>query len=187
MFTYNKLKMNLKQLELNYENANISYALQRLNMEKNVTQQFYNVYVLQENLRIAKNELANTQANYDITKSKTDEGMVAMEELYQADLNLMQSKSTVQDRTVSYENAKDQLKLTLGMDLYSDFSIVNPDVSTEEPVKVDVDKAIENGLNTRMELRQREIDIQNSEFTMIQTKAQNEFSRGFEFKAGYHR
>ncbi len=184
LFTYNKLKMNLKQLELNYENANISYALQRLNMEKNVTQQFYNVYVLQENLRIAKNELANTQANYDITKSKTDEGMVAMEELYQADLNLMQSKSTVQDRTVSYENAKDQLKLTLGMDLYSDFSIVNPDVSTEEPVKVDVDKAIENGLNTRMELRQREIDIQNSEFTMIQTKAQNEFSGDLSLRLG---
>ena len=184
LFTYNRLKMQLKQLELNYENANISYALQRLNMERNVTQQFYNVYMLQENLRIAKSELGNTQANYDIVKSKTDAGLVPMEELYQAELNLMQSKSTVQDRTVSYENAKDQLKLTLGMDLYTDFSIVNPDVSTEEPVKVDVDKAIENGLNTRMELRQREIDIQNSEFTMIQTKAQNEFSGSMNVRLG---
>ncbi len=119
LFTYNRLKMKLKQLELNYENANISYALQRLNMERNVTQQFYNVYMLQENLRIAKSELDNTQANYDIVKSKTEAGLVPMEELYQAELNLKQSKSTVQDRTVSYENAKDQLKLTLGMDLYT--------------------------------------------------------------------
>ena len=184
LFTYNRLKMQLDQLKLNYENANISYALQRLNLEKNVTQQFYNVYMMQENLRIAQNELSNTQANYDLVKSKTDEGLVAMEELYQAELNLMQSKSTVQQRTVSYENAKDQLKLTLGMDLYADFSIVKPDVSTEEAVKVDIDKAIENALNSRMELRQREIDIQNSEFTMIQTKAQNEFSGDLTLRLG---
>ncbi len=184
LFTYNRLKMNLKQLELNYENANISYALQRLNLERNVTQQFYNVFMLQENLRIAKKELENTQANYDIIKNKTEAGLVPMEELYQADLNLKQSQSTVQDRTVSYENAKDQLKLTLGMDLYKDFSIIQVDVSTEEPVKVDLDKAIDNGLKNRMELRQREIDIQNSEFTMIQTKAQNEFAGDLNLRLG---
>ena len=33
LFTYNKLKLQLKELELNYENANISYAIQRLNLE----------------------------------------------------------------------------------------------------------------------------------------------------------
>ena len=184
LFTYNKLSMQLKQLELNYENANISYALQRLNMEKNVTQQFYNVYMMQENLTIAKAELANTQANYDIVKNKADAGLVAQEELYQAELNLMQSKSTVADRTVSYENAKDQLKLTLGMDLDTDFSIVNINLATEKEVDVDLQKAIDNGLKNRMELRQREIDIQNSEFTMIQTKAQNEFNGDVSVRLG---
>lgn len=184
LFTYNRLKVQLKQLELNYENANISYALQRLNMERNVTQQFYNVYMLQENLTIAKAELANTQANFELIKNKADAGLVAMEELYQAELNLMQSQSTVEERTVNYENAKDQLKLTLGMDLYADFTILNVDVTTEEPVTVDLEKAIENGLQNRMELRQREIEIENSQFTMIQTKAQNEFAGDLNLRLG---
>lgn len=184
LFTYNRLKMQLSQLELNYENAKISYALQRLNMERNVTQQFYNVFMLQENLAIAKAELENTQVNYELIKNKADAGLVAMEELYQAELNLMQSQSTVETRTVNFENAKDQLKLLLGMDIYSDFVILNIDISTQEPVSVNLEQAIENGLKNRMELRQREIDIENSQFTMIQTKAQNEFSGDLNLRLG---
>ena len=184
IFTYNRLKMQLQQLELNFENVKISYALQRLNLERSVTQQFYQVYMQQENLAIAQAELDNTTKNYDLIKSKADAGLVALEESYQAELNLMQSRSTVEDRKVSYETAKDQMKLTLGMDLYADFTILNVDISTQEKVEVDLDKAIENGLQNRMELRQREISVQNSEFSMIQTKAQNEFAGDINLRLG---
>jgi outer membrane protein TolC len=44
------------------------------------------------------------------------------------------------------------------------------------PVKVDLEKAINSGLKSRMELRQREIDVETSQFDMIRTKALNEFS-----------
>jgi len=173
LFTYNKLKLQLKELELNYENANISYAMQRLNLEKNVTQFFYNVYLAQMNLAIAREELTNTQKSYDIIKNKVDAGLAAKEELYQAELNLSTAKSTVQTDQVSFENAKDQLKINLGMDLFQDILVV-ADVEAN-PVKVDLQKAIDNGLKSRMEIRQREIDVETSEFDMITTKALNEF------------
>ena len=182
LFTYNKLKLQLKELELSYENANISYAIQRLNLEKNVTQFFYNVYMAQNNLTIAKEELVNTQKSYDIIKNKVDAGLAAKEELYQADLNLATSKSTVQDREVSFENSKDQLKLYLGMDLYEDFLVLG-DIAAN-PVKVDLDKAIDNGLNSRMELRQREISIETSQFDMIRVKALNEFAGEMNLRLG---
>jgi outer membrane protein TolC len=182
LFTYNKLKLQLKELELSFENANISYAIQRLNLEKNVTQFFYNVYMAQNNLTIAKEELVNTQKSYDIIKNKVDAGLAAKEELYQAELNLATSKSTVQDREVSFENSKDQLKLYLGMDLYEDFLVLG-DIAAN-PVKVDLDKAIDNGLNSRMELRQREINIETSQFDMIRVKALNEFSGDMNLRLG---
>ena len=59
IFTYNKRKMELKQIEYDYENANISYALQRLNTEKDITNQFYNVYMAQSQLAITREELVN--------------------------------------------------------------------------------------------------------------------------------
>lgn len=182
LFTYNRLKLQLKELELNFENANISYAIQRLNLEKNVTQYFYNVYMAQMNLTIAKEELQNTQKSYDIIKNKVEAGLAAKEELYQAELNLATSKSTVQDQEVTLENYKDQLKLYLGMDLFEDILIL-ADVAAN-PVKVDMDQAIQNGLKSRMELRQREIDIETSQFEMIQTRALNEFEGELNLRLG---
>ncbi len=182
LFTYNRQKLELKELELNFENANIGYVMQRLNMERNVTQFFYNVYMTQMNLNIAKEELSNTQKSYEIIKNKVDAGLAAMEELYQAELNLATSNSSLQDREVAFENAKDQLKLYLGMDLYTDFSIL-ADVSAN-PVPVDLEKAIETGLESRMELRQREIDIESSQFDLIRTKSLNEFRGDVNLRLG---
>ena len=182
VFTYNRLKLQLRQLELSFENANISYAMQRLNLEKNVTQFFYNVYMAQMNLNISREELANTQKSYDIIVNKVDAGLAAKEELYQAELNLSTSKSTVQNDEVTFENAKDQLKLYLGMDLDQDI-IILADV-TANAVPVNLDLAINNGLESRMELRQREIDIENSQFSLIETKALNEFKGEINLRMG---
>lgn len=182
LFTYNRLKLELKELELNLENANIAYAIQRLNLEKNVTQFFYNVYTAQMNLTIAKEELENTQKSYDIIANKVEAGLAAKEEQYQAELNLATSKSSLQNSQVTFENAKDQLKLYLGMDLFEDILIL-ADISAN-PVPVDLDKAIGNGLNSRMELRQREIEIETSQFDLIQTKSLNEFKGDMNLRFG---
>ncbi len=182
IFTYNRLKLQLKELELSYENANIGYALQRLNLEKNVTQFFYNVYMTQMNLTIAKEELANTQKSYEIIVNKVDAGLAAREELYQAELNLATSKSSLQNSEVTFENAKDQLKLYLGMDLFEDIVIL-ADIRAN-PVPVDLEKAINNGLNSRMELRQREIDVENSQFDLIKTRSMNEFRGDVNLRLG---
>ena len=182
LFTYNRLKLQLRELELNFENANIQYAIQRLNVEKNVTRFFYDVYLAQMNLVIAREELANTQKSHDIIVNKVEAGLAAKEELYQAELNLATSKSTVQNNEVLFENAKDDLKLYLGMDLFEDLLILANIAAP--PVPVDLDKAIENGLNSRMELRQREIDVENSQFELIRTKSQNEFKGDMNLRFG---
>ncbi len=173
IFTYNKRKLELKSLELDLENANIGYAMQRLNLEKSVTQQFYNVYMAQMNLNISEEELINAQKNFDIIKNKVEAGLAAKEELYQAEVNLANAKSSVQNRKVSLDNMKDAFKNYIGMDLEHEIVILT-DVSVK-PVPVDLSKAISSGLNSRMEIRQRKIDIDRSQFQLIRTKANNEF------------
>jgi outer membrane protein TolC len=68
------------------------------------------------------------------------------------------------------------------MDLFQDI-LVLADVSAN-PIPVDLDKAIDNGLSYRMELRQREIDVENSQFDLIQTKALNEFRGDMNLRLG---
>lgn len=182
LFTYNRQKLELKELELNFENANISYAIQRLNLERNVTQFFYNVYMTQMNLNIAREELKNTENSYGIIRNKVDAGLAAMEEQYQAELNLATAKSSLQNAEVNYENAKDQLKLYLGMDLYEDFAIL-ANVAVN-PVQVDLERAIQSGLKSRMELRQRQIDVESSMFELIRTRSLNEFRGDINLRLG---
>ena len=113
IFTYNRRKMELQEIEFDYENAGIRYALQRLNTERSITNQFYSVYMAQNNLAISKEELENTKQSYEIIRNKVEADLAAREELYQAELNLANAQSAVQERIVALENAKDQLKQTL--------------------------------------------------------------------------
>lgn len=182
LFTYNKTKLQLKELQLDLENTKLSYAIQKLNLEKSVTQFFYNVYLAQMSLSITEDEFTNTEKSFEITKNKVEAGLAAKEELYQAELNFATAKSNVQNKRVSLENAKDQFKQYLGMDLMENIAVM-ADVEAN-PVKIDVDKAIQYGINSRMEIRQREIDIETSQFSLIRTKAQNEFKGDLNLSIG---
>ncbi|WP_294083566.1 TolC family protein [Proteiniphilum sp. UBA5384] len=182
VFTYNRRKMEMKQIEFDYENAGIRYALQRLNTERSITNQFYAVYMAQNNLAISKDELENTQKSFEIIRNKVEADLSAREELYQAELNLDNAKSTVEERIVALENAKDQLKQSLGMPLHEEIE-VTADIEVS-PIAVDLNRAVQSGLSSRMEIRQREIDIELGELQMIQTKSMNEFRGDISLSVG---
>jgi len=173
LFTYNRTKLQIKNLELDNENAMLSYAIQRLTLEKNVSQYFYNVYMAQMSLSIKQEELANTEKSHEIIKNKVDAGLAAREELYQSEVNLATAKSGVESGRVSLENAKDLFKQYVGMDIFEEISVMT-DVAVT-PIEVDGKKALEHGLASRMELRQRQINVETSQFDLITVKALSEF------------
>lgn len=182
LFTYNRTKLNLKSLENDLENAQLNYAMQKLNLEKQVTQMFYSVYFSQMQLSISKTELENTQKSYELTKNNVDAELAAQEELYQAEVNLASAKSSVQNNQVNLDNSKDSFKQYLGLDINQEITVM-ADVNFT-PVPVDMAKAIEYGQKSRMELRQRQISIESAQFTMIQTRAQNEFKGNLDLSVG---
>jgi len=173
LFTYNRTKLQLKELQLALENAQLNYAIQLLSLEKLVTQAYYYVYQQQQSLDIANQAYQNMQKSYEVSKNKVDAGISAREEMFQAELNLATTRSDFENKQVSLENAKDDFKILIGMSLYDDLIVIpNIDVDT---VAIDISFAIDQGLANRMELRQREINIENSQFDLIQTEALNEF------------
>ena len=174
LFRYNAIKLDLKNIELDYENAQINYALRRLTLENSITNQFYSVYTAQNNLEISKAELKDAEANYNIIKNKVDADLSTKDELYQAELNLATARSTVDNRVVSLENAKDDFKKILGIDIDTDIEIIAK--VTAEPVSVDLGKAIANALSSRLELKQREISRTELDLQMKQIKETNSFN-----------
>jgi len=182
IFTYNRTKMNMRQIEMNYENARISYALQMLNVERNITSQFYSLFMSQQNLEISELELENAEKNFNIIKDKVDADLVTKDEYYQAELNLAQSRSSLENQRVSLENSKDNFKQALGIPLEEDIRVVC-DVEAE-PVYVDFDKALESATTTRLELRQRQISREQQEMSMVQVKDNDSFSGNISLSLG---
>jgi outer membrane protein TolC len=173
IFTYNRRALELRELELNLERTALSYAIQRLDVEWRVMQGFFDVYKRKMNVGIAAEELENRRQSYRIMKNKVEAGIAKREELYQAELDMAKSKSTSQNQEVALENALDEFKLLLGLSVYESVDITY-DV-THRPIEIDLEKAIAHGLEYRMELSQRSIDIANAELDLERTSALNEF------------
>lgn len=182
IFTYNRTKLQIQELEYALENSQLNYAIQILSMERQVAQYFYMVYQQQKSLEISEEAYRNMQNSYTIINNKVDAGLSAREELFQAELNLATSRSDFENGIVNLENAKDDFKLLIGLSLYDDI-IVLPNISVDT-IDVDISFAIDIGLSSRMELRQREIDIENSQFDLIQTMAMNEFKGEINLSVG---
>jgi outer membrane protein len=174
IFKYNRAKMDLRQVELNLENNLLQYAIDKLSIEQQVSQDFYSVYQAQQSLNISKEELENQKKSYEIIKNKVDAGLSAREEFWQADLNLANARSSVYTAEVSLENAKDQLKKTIGLNLSTNFDVLaNVEVKT---INITLQDAIDYALKQRMQLRQQQINIEKSQFNLIQKKETNKFN-----------
>ncbi len=182
LFTYNRRQMALDELELNYENANLDYAIQRLALEKTITSQFFDVYLAQLNLDISREELENTSKNFEIIKIKVEANLLAKEELYQAELNFANAQLSVQDNELGLANAEELFKREIGMNLDENIQLVTELDAAE--VIVDLEKAIEYSLKSRLELRQRQINIDKSLFEMERTKSMNEFRADLQLTLG---
>ncbi len=182
LFTYNRRQMQLDELQLDYENTSLDYAIRRLSLEQTITSQFFDVYLAQLNLDIAREELENTSKNFEIVKNKVEAGLLAQEELYQAELNYANAQLSVQDNELSLANAEETFKREIGMNLDE-----NIELSTDlevTPVEVDLEKAIEYALKSRMELRQRQINIEKAFFNLERTRASNEFRADLQLTLG---
>jgi outer membrane protein len=182
LFTANEQKMNLQELELDLENTMISYALQKLSMERSITQGFYSVYQNQMQLLISEAEYENQKMSFEIIKNKVEGGLVAREELYQAEVNLATSQSSLQNAKVDLEDQKDEFRVLVGLGFDYDFNaLVNVN---SDSVPIDLTMAIDHALTVRRELRQREINIETAQFNLLRTKNADKFSGNLSLKVG---
>jgi len=173
LFTYNRTKIALSELELDLENSSLSYAIQKLNIEKNVSESFYSLFRQRLSLQIANEEYESQKSNYALTQNKVDAGILSQDERYQAELNMLNSEMSLKNAEVTLQNQYDQFKQLVGIPIDEEIDII-ADISYRH-YDVDLTKAIQSGITKRMELRQREIDVENSQFNLIKTSATNEF------------
>jgi outer membrane protein TolC len=174
VFLSNSLRRALQQNEYALENAEIGYALRRLQLESDITDDFYAVFNLQSSLETAKTSFENSKRNYEIIRNKVEAELSPREELYQIMVTIARDSANVESTAVQLENAKDKLKRTVGMNLDQEFDVkATIDVQS---VTVDEDLATRHALEARLELRRREIEAKLNEYALVEEKEKHKFS-----------
>ena len=173
LFTYNTIKMNLRNLELAFESDQLAYAMQLLNQEQRVMDAFYNLYETKMRLEINLDAMETDREAHEIMKNKVDAGIGKMDDLTQAETTMLQSESSYNSTVVSLANLIDRFKYLIGLPIEDDIDI-ETDIGFD-PVGIDMDFAVKHGLKYRMELREREIAIARAHDNVIQAGATNEF------------
>jgi outer membrane protein TolC len=80
----------------------------------------------------------------------------------------------VYNTELTLQNSMDQFKVLIGLPLDEEIMIAAE--IRADTVEVDQEMAIEHALKSRMELREREIEMENAEFNLTTARATNEFA-----------
>ena len=182
LFTYNRTRLALRRLELALENSLLQFAMQELQIESQVTRRFLDLYYMQRNLAIAVEELRNAEESLEIVGAKVEAGITAREELLQAGLTRANSRAAVENARLQLEDGLDDFRILLGLPLDRELE-VEADVR-KRLVEVDPGLAERHGLDHRMELRQRRIEVRNAMDQLVETGAQNEFKGSVDLTYG---
>jgi len=173
LFTFNRQSLALEEVKLDKENALLNYRIQELLLERRVAQSFYLAYQSKMSLSVAEEEYQNRLESFRIINNKVEAGLVAREELLQAELDMTSSNAEVKNQQVALANALDELKDLIGISLFDEIGIV-ADISMDS-VEVNLQKALDYGLEHRLELRESNIGIELSRASLVRSSAVNEF------------
>ena len=168
-FGFNNIKLGYKQAKLSYELTLKQLNRQELDLVYIVSQAFYGLLSAQEEMEIARMNLERQQEAYTIAQSKFEAGLIREVESLQMEVDHSAAVNNYENSRVNYASQHNLFKESLGINL-SDSIVIQSDLDYNSVI-VDVEKAVDLALSTRLELRENEIQIELQEMIVKRQKA----------------
>ncbi|HQD40076.1 MAG: TolC family protein [Firmicutes bacterium] len=158
--------------EKTWQNAQRDYELVRENLALQVAQVYYDVLRAQMALDLAKRNHARAKANLESTQARYELGMVSDVDRLAAESQLASAAVELNQAKASEFSARMRFNRILGRELEAPFDLV--DEFAYEAVEIDLEKALEHALKTRLdfqqaqntlELRRLEYEVSNNQYT----------------------
>lgn len=147
---FNATKWNYEQTKLRAKQATKSQieALEDLNVQ--VTQAYFNLYVAKMQLKNAEQNVKTNDTLYQISKGRYKMGKIAENDLLQIDLQLMNARNSKAQNAVRVVTSTKKLRNLLGMTGKVEF---DPAPVTNTPIfEVDVNKAVAEAEKNRSDI-----------------------------------
>lgn len=168
-YSYNNIQAEFKKANLNYELWQKRLLRTELDLVYKVSAAFYNLVSAKEQLSIASMNKERQKASFEVASNKYNAGLIRETEALQMEIDLGAAENSYDLSSVNYIARKNDLKKVLGMSLQDSISVTGDFDYTD--VFVDVEKAVQLGFDNRLEIREREIEIELSDIQIKKRKA----------------
>jgi len=172
LLTYNRLKTGLREAELNYERTSLSSTRNRLTIIYEITNSFYTLYNATRRHEIARETFEQQEQAYELARLKYEAGLIPEVEALRMEVNLASARSGLFDAEANLASQKEAFKLDLGLDIGDEIGAKTDIVYSH--FDIDLDTAVEKGLEHRTEIREREIAIELNRIGIERIDSDNE-------------
>jgi len=169
LFVPNTLKLGMERANLEHERAQREFTRTELDVVYRVTEGFFGLYSATRRLEIAREEVNQQEQAYELARQKFDAGLIPEVGALQMEVDLAQSRNRLLEAEGDLSQMEDRFKITVGLPLEQQVA-VKTDFALSL-FNVDEEKAIEQGLRHRAEIRRGEIDRRLAEITVQETDA----------------
>ena len=175
-YAYNAIQAEFKRAELNFEKTQKRLKRVELNIIYEVSQLFYNLISAKEKREIANEALERQLTSYEIARNKFEAGLIREVEAMQMEVDLGQARNDYDLAKVNYRNNANYFKQYLGLSLQD--SIVVDGELDYSVVNVDLNFAVQYGLDNRTELDDHKLDIELSNISLKRIKSRGMINGG---------
>ncbi|MDH8701129.1 outer membrane protein [Dysgonomonadaceae bacterium PH5-43] len=164
LYGYSQIRTDLKNAKLEYERSSKSYKRNELNLISSVSRSYYNLLSLQKQTEIAALNLERQNEAYEISKNKFEAGLIREVDALQMEVDLAEAQSNYDLAVFNQLSSTNSFKEMIGVEL-NDSIILNSQL-TYQVVTIDPDFAVELALKNRTEIRERDIQIEQSKMSI---------------------
>jgi len=167
-YSYNRIQAGFREAELNYELSKKRLTRFELDLNYTISEVFYQLIAALESENIAKQTLRMQQETTELAQNKYRAGVIAEVEALQMEVDLAEALNAYDIAKANRIAQANYLKQLLEIPLTDSLS-VSTDLSYSV-VTVDIDKAIDSGLQHRLEIREQEIEKELADIEIQRTR-----------------
>ena len=167
----------LKRAEHSLQSARLNFDRQRLQLEGQVIDDYYDLVQSVRELEIEEQRLAQSRANLELAQRKFEVGLIAEVEALRLQVEMLQAEATYDQAQTNIESSHDILRETLGLDVWAPLEI---DTEVQyEILPINAQRALEIGLARRTDMKRTEIFEEIRALDLEDTRRRNGINATF--------
>ena len=172
----------LKRAEHSLQGARLNFDRQRLQLEGQVIDDYYDLVQSVRELEIEEQRLAQSRANLELAQRKFEVGLIAEVEALRLQVEMLQAEATYDQAQTNIESSRDILRETLGLDVWAPLEI---DTEVQYEIHpIDAQRALKIGLVRRTDMKRAEIFEEIRELELEDTRRRNGINATFGANVG---